>query len=462
MPADPAQRDAARPFPRRGLAPAGVLTLAFLLLTWPVILSGRGGTSEASDQDTYHLPTIRSFEAQWPRPDLRDYASATTPGYHLALAAFARVVSPRQAHLQLFASLFSLALALAAWRIAARWVDPWAALALTAPLACSAYFIGSAIWLVTDNAALLWTALALGGAVGLAPTPARVTRWGLYATLATLIRQTSVWVAGPVALAAALMGPPARYVPAPLRSAADGRRGWGAIAACTPAIAAPFAVVVAFALLWHGLTPPSLAAENDRGVNPMMPAMVLAVFGGVGVFFLPAFVRTWRELLRVDAPTIAAVVGALALALAFPTTFDRDAGRWGGAVWRVVRVAPAFADRSLVFPPLAAVGALVLCRAWSAARAAARGRDAAMLFIGLAGWTAALAAGSLAYQRYVEPLALMSLAWLAAMSWAGRTDGAPPACSPRLWAGPALLGLIQLALSGLTLYMEAWRCRPPA
>jgi len=48
-------------------------------------MRGRG----AFDQLNYHEQVIRRFVEQWPAPDLSDYLSATTPGYHLALAAFA-------------------------------------------------------------------------------------------------------------------------------------------------------------------------------------------------------------------------------------------------------------------------------------------------------------------------------------------------------------------------------------
>jgi len=56
-------------------------------LTAPVILSGRGGPSEAKDQDRHHVVVIETMLEQWPDVDIVNYASATSPGYHFALAA---------------------------------------------------------------------------------------------------------------------------------------------------------------------------------------------------------------------------------------------------------------------------------------------------------------------------------------------------------------------------------------
>jgi hypothetical protein len=52
---------------------------------------GSDATSEASDEAAAHLPTVLQFAAQLPTPDLRDYPSATGPGYHLLMAVPARM-----------------------------------------------------------------------------------------------------------------------------------------------------------------------------------------------------------------------------------------------------------------------------------------------------------------------------------------------------------------------------------
>src|SRR5689334_17442136 len=44
----------------------------------------------AQDQNNYHLRVIRTFAQEGGNPTFSDYRSATTPGYHLTLAAIAR------------------------------------------------------------------------------------------------------------------------------------------------------------------------------------------------------------------------------------------------------------------------------------------------------------------------------------------------------------------------------------
>ena len=68
------------------LAGGVVLVLAWLVQV--VVIHGPGfGGGLANDERVFHLPTIRLFADQLPSPDLSDYNVATTPGYHLLLAA---------------------------------------------------------------------------------------------------------------------------------------------------------------------------------------------------------------------------------------------------------------------------------------------------------------------------------------------------------------------------------------
>src|SRR5947208_1657978 len=58
------------------------------------------------DQYDFHLKAILKFADELPRPDLHDYLSATTPGYHLVMAAVARAISREPLMLQIVASVF--------------------------------------------------------------------------------------------------------------------------------------------------------------------------------------------------------------------------------------------------------------------------------------------------------------------------------------------------------------------
>src|ERR1043166_5525589 len=70
------------------VTPGGLITV-FVGVAAGLILTGWDRGRGWYDQHYYHEPTIRAFANQWPHFDLGNYWSATTPGYHLALAAVA-------------------------------------------------------------------------------------------------------------------------------------------------------------------------------------------------------------------------------------------------------------------------------------------------------------------------------------------------------------------------------------
>jgi hypothetical protein len=53
---------------------------AYALLVLPAILAGGGGSSQAADFREYHLLEIQRLAGGWPRPELRDSLTSTTPG----------------------------------------------------------------------------------------------------------------------------------------------------------------------------------------------------------------------------------------------------------------------------------------------------------------------------------------------------------------------------------------------
>ena len=451
--------------------PAAVLVLAFAILVWPVVLgsegrlSGEGGrikypVNELGDQRKYHEPVIDRMVRQWPRIDITNHASATAPGYHLMMAYVARFVSDRRAVVQLASSVLSLGLLLVVWSYAAREVGSWRALALVLPVLGSSYVLGAAIWLTTDNAALFFVCLVLGGAAFGPARPTALLRGGLAAACAVFIRQIHIWVVAPLGLVALLASPLGRWAPPVLREPDEARSSWRPLVAGGLAVAAPLALLVVFVILWGGLTPPVYADLHDAGTNPASFAVALALVGLFGVFFLPALVAK-ESWMRWDRAATIAVGIALLLSLAVPTAYDFEAGRRGGAIWELVRRMPVVADRSLVLPPLAALGALILLWGWRGACRRGRGRQASILVLAMAAWLLAQSVNTQAWQRYFEPMILIALAWLAALA-APRPDPCGHPILRRWWLGPVALGVIQLALSTVTLYAPLLRWQPPS
>ena len=146
--------------------------LAFLAAALPLILFNLRRGRGQFDQQFFHEPTIRQFVSQWPRPNLGNYDSATAPGYHLFMAAVARVAGDGVVGLKLVSAMFSVmflllleravrARALSASRVVsnppadALPLEGGIAAVLLAPLLCSMYFLLPGIWLQPDNAGWL-------------------------------------------------------------------------------------------------------------------------------------------------------------------------------------------------------------------------------------------------------------------------------------------------------------------
>jgi hypothetical protein len=222
-----------------------------------------------------------------------------------------------------------------------------------------------------------------------------------------------------------------------------------------PMVIAPLIVVIAFALLWEGLVPPAYAEQHASGINPAVIPLTLSLFGIHGAFFLPLFFAGGPRRARADVLLWMGIVAAIVLSVVIPTTYDQEAGRYGG-LWDLTRHLPAIGRCSILFPPAAAMGAAALVYAARAVFAAGHGRAATFLLLSLLGWLAAQICNSEAWQRYCEPIVLIELIWLASLAASPVTPGARRPMR-RWWIGPLLLGLVQLALSGALLYFDAYR-----
>ena len=379
-------------------------------------------TPAAGDQNDYHLPVIESFARQLPAPDLRNYDAATGPLWQLFLAIPARYgVGPTGLRAVSAAAGAALVLlvALVAVRLAGEPRAAWLAL----PTALCPYVLMGSIWITTDVPSML----ALAACLAAAMLGGRGTAWLLAAGAG--IRQTGLWMVPPAMLLQWCDQPPARTAVDRARSAVR--------------VAAPAIVVVGILTwLWGGLTPPAFRDMHDRGVNLATPAFTLALVAVWGTPLLGCAAAGLRRSPRAWLAA-AALSGAVA-ALAVPTSYAMDAGRWGGPLWTAVQRAPVIAERSLALAFLAPVGAVTLLLLLRRAREAMPGAVGPALAMAVLAIGAVDTFNTQCFERYADIPLLVVLPWLAAAGMRGATDAA----RGRVVAGAVLLGLVQAALSG--------------
>lgn len=433
------------------------LALAFALLTVPAILHGGGVTSEQWDQDIAHWPTVQQFARQFPTPRIDDYPSATGPGYHLLLAPLV-AAGASLTTVRLASALFGLAFILVAWKGAARWVGAWPAVALVAPLLCSSYLVAGSVWLTTDSLALTLAATLLALAAFGVPRAGLFVQCALLGMAALAVRQTMLWTAAPLLVAGILGSPLGNHAGPGEQWTGDAPRRWWRLGLAALAVLAMLLTLGAFVSTWGGLTPPQYQERLSRTFAVAAPALGLGLVGlWGGMLLLPDLPRVFAQLWR--SRGVAAGVAALALvaALVPETSFDRDAGRWGGPIWQLVARTPAPGERSLVLAGLACAGALVLLTLWQRAAERGRGRAASVIVVALLAMMAVQIGNKELYERYQDPVILLSLAWLAAMG-CGRGE----ARTGRLALGALLLAAAQLAVTLANTLLPVFRGDLPA
>ncbi|WGF89341.1 hypothetical protein [Marinivivus vitaminiproducens] len=397
--------------------PATLLACLFVAITLPPVLAGLGGNFVAGDMATFHLPQINLFIGSPFAVFDYEATSATTPGYHWLLALFARLsgyaeVDAATLPLRLANLAVGLAVVLGFWAILQRLSgDGWRAAVLTVPLLASSYVLNAAIWVVTDNAALLGYVLMLAALLFQPDRPGRAALAGL---LAVASRQIYLPIVAAIAL--------------PLM--VERWTTWG-VGRRMLAIALPVAPVLAWAIAWQGLTPPRFQDFNAAQFNPAVPLHALALTGLFACVYAPfawRFVRS-EGYARAAALAIGAAVLALALWLIVPTAYSDQDGRWGSLVWLFAKLLPAPGGHAPLVLPLIAGGLAALAvMAWHAWRRRYLPVELAMLLLYFAGY----AFQPLAWQRYIEPVILITMGVFVA-----RLD------APR-WAllGPAVTALL--------------------
>jgi hypothetical protein len=436
----------------RALIAALAVVGLYVAFAVPLIFFTPPGGRAAADEADYHRPAILRFAQDWPHCDLRSYTSATTPGYHLLLAAVARYVSADLFVLRLAGALFTVGLLATAAAALARRVGAGPAVVLCLPLVCSSYVFKSGVWILPENAA--WWGLLGVLLLALRPKVDAFTyvAGGVLLAALVLVRQMHIWSAAVLWLAAWLgteTDGEDSHTGLAVPLAGRVRRATLMVAATLPA----FLIVGYFVRLWGGMVPAIYRLHSQArtgsvymdGGNPAVPAMILSLTALAGVFFLLPF--AWsraRSAMRADRRipwlvVASALLGAV-LGIVPKTSYDAAAGRWSG-LWNAVPRLPVVADRSVLIAALSSLGGAVVV-IWFFAL----GRRDRWIFLATFGtFTVAQSASSMAWQRYYEPFLLILFALMAA-----RVDVEGRRARGAL-LGPAALAVLLAAITVLTL-----------
>jgi hypothetical protein len=411
----------------RSYLPIALLLLLFAALVVPPILLGLHGTQQGLDQRDFHLPQVNAFVSQ-PFEFTHYHATAAqTPGHHILLAWIARSLGYRAVEadnlpIRFANAAFGFLVVLVTWYLyKSRAGNGWRAAVLALPLICSSYILFAAIWIETDDAALLFYELtvALASAVSSPLLPSIAV-----ACMLVMWRQIYLPVTGLFGIAWLIRGPRLRSLPLPLL-----------------AVLLPCVLMGIYFIAWKGATPPVFQGVNGVGLHVATPLAALGLTAILLPFYLgyqyPSLLRLLRTR-RIVAALLA--IAVTALWLLGPSTYDREHGRWGGVVWILAQHTPSVGARSPLILCLAILGALVLCSfVTDAIERHETPYETLALLLYLLGYSLQIEA----FQRYVESPLLFTYGYVACRA-------THPARSA--WIGPVFLAACFSILSMLRAY----------
>ena len=387
------------------------IPLLWILFWSPALWDSSLSVFDAMDEQLFHAPTIHHFAQSLPFPDVSDYGSATTPLYHLLLAPISWLTNHHITSLRVVNLLLSGACLWVIVRCLALWGHPRLGLLGALVVGSSPYFVGPAVRLSTDNAALLAvfaTLLAAHPSTQRSPWSA-----SLWATAAVWTRQIHLWLLAPILLAGLT---------------ATRRRSTWLLTAIVPVFA-----LIPLVAIWGGLTPPSFAKGHATSFNLDVLIMSLGILGAYSVFFSPWLVRTLRrKAAKLWVPGIAAL--GLALLAQHSMPWIDNPNRWGGALWALSAHTPELLDVPITFWVTVPLGALTLL----AFATHPDPKTSRFLSLAVTAFIAANMLSARAYQKYTDPMLLFMLCTFLT---------AQPQISRISWLFPSLLAALLAAVS---------------
>jgi hypothetical protein len=367
----------------------------FAATCWP-LMSSLQTSNYVFDELNYHLPAVRQIASHWPALDLeRDSLSATAPGYHYALATVSQITGDGMRRMRFINWAVSAALLAMIYVFIRKRLPATESMLLISPFAASNFFIKSACWVVTDNAALFLTAMSLFAALEYA-APAAKIRLSLASAAAVFVRQMAVWTT--VLPFAAALKPGTPF---------DSSRRREILIALL--LAVPGFIAVALLIhAWGGLVPP-IWSETSVRLSTAGPIYLLSVLGIFGYLVLPD--NTLHLLFQPAFRRTALIVFAVGMlfSLTSETSHSYEHGRWGGYLWSLAMRLPVVSGHSVLFALLCGLGALVVALLFKSLVVEGKKDVATVFLIGLAAWAATFVVNRQIFHRYFEPTVLIFL-----------------------------------------------------
>ena len=326
----------------------GLLVLCFNIL---VAFSGIVVTAGGNDQASFHMRSVHQALGMLPFVDISALHTATGPLYHVVVAIASWMLSANEVGIQILGSMFSVVLAVYVTYLSRSISTVSLRFLAVSPLVFSAYFWQSSLWMMTDNAAVLFFLLGINLLVTYYPKLARDLVGGLFLGLAIATRQSYAWVLLPVFYVNFVILRRGGSIPHRFLSLAS----W-----CLPGVA----VLLYLISSWGGLTPSAMRGFNNNGLSPSALSYAYALSL---MFFLPILLSVWSSLRSTLSSKIGVsclvfgVCAALPAAVfeSAPTERPNDARR-GGLLWTVLSKLPVIEGRSLVLIVLSFAGGVVL------------------------------------------------------------------------------------------------------
>lgn len=309
-------------------------------------------TFHDGDETIYHYPIIQKFAQQIPQVDLRDYPSATTPGYHLIFAVFHRWLQFDLPQLRLLNAIISIVAVIVLYALLTqRSYPPYYAFLNALLFGLSPYYFGAGFRLLTDNLSLALVLMSLLHLklLSIKGSTLNLVAAYMWASFSMLTRQLSAWLL--VAIASQSFSVEKRLF-------------------CTSRFLLSFSLTCVAALpigilflLWGGFTPPYF--QGSHGTATMITVVKNFVFSISLYTAYHILLRTEDTLYYIsklkDRAYLLAFVFLMITSTLTLWMFDCIPTKGDdGILWRISSLFPRLGGSSLLFYIMMPIGMFIL------------------------------------------------------------------------------------------------------